>query len=140
MEEKVIDKNMGTKKVTVTKEKFLEEKEKRVKHESIERLQKLNNFKKHNLSDRQNSYIEKVLELYRKGKLTDSFLIHFVERKLEYYEEYQGREKEVKKLQMDLLQKINQVTDEVIKCKNNMEFIDKEIAQYVEKNLHLIEE
>jgi len=130
--EKNINKNIGDTNISVTKEKFMKEKEQRIKQKSLEAISNLNKLKNEKLSKDDDDFINKVMKLYQDNSIckSDKLLIHFIEEKLKLTETYKIKQNQVKKLQMELLEKINDMSNEVMASKSNLDYINKMILDH----------
>lgn len=127
--EKNIDKNIGDTNISVTKETFMKEKEKRIKQKSLEAISNLNKLKNEKHSKDEADIINQAMKLYQEHKISDELLLHFIEEKLKLTETYKVQQNQVKQLQMELLEKINDMSNEVMASKNNLDYVNSMIIK-----------
>jgi len=128
-----IDKNMGNKKINITKDQFLKEKQDKLKSKSLEAIQKLQKAKKNKLNTDDELKLVNLLSDYKENKIDDVLMLHFIEQKIELEIKYKERQNIVKDLQMKLLEQINDVSNDVIETKNNLDYINISILNHLKK-------
>ena len=132
MKEK-FNKNSGTISIPVTKDNFgfVKDKEEKIKNKSLEAIQRLKKTQANQINKKENETINILIEKYKHGLINDVLLKHFIEEKIRLSEAYELKQNQVKTLQIELLEKINEVTNDVVKLKNNLDFIDKSILNHI---------
>lgn len=132
MKEK-FNKNNGTISIPVTKDNFgfVKDKEEKIKNKSLEAIQRLKKTQANQINKKENETINILIEKYKHGLINDVLLKHFIEEKIRLSEAYELKQNQVKTLQIELLENINEVTNDVVKLKNNLDFIDKSILNHI---------
>lgn len=132
MKEK-FNKNSGTISIPVIKDNFgfVKDKEEKIKNKSLEAIQRLKKTQANQINKKENETINTLIEKYKHGLINDVLLKHFIEEKIRLSEAYELKQNQVKTLQIELLEKINEVTNDVVKLKNNLDFVDKSILNHI---------
>lgn len=132
MKEK-FNKNSGTISIPVTKDNFgfVKDREEKIKNKSLEAIRNLKKAQANQIDKKENEQINTLIEDYRNGLINDVLLKHFIEQKIELSEAYKLKQNQAKTLQIELLEKINEITNEVVKLKNNLDFVDMSILNHI---------
>ena len=134
-----IDKNMGERKIEVTQEQYLKEKERKTAQETLRSLAGLRDANKQHLSQVELETLNKILREASNTEELSPVLRYMLKTKIKIAEEMVKAQVQIKKLQMDLLNEMTKVTDAVVKCKGNVELVDKQILEFYAENKGLIE-
>jgi len=136
--EKGIDKTMGTKKITVTKEEYEDYKQDKQQQNFLNNAQRLKRKLTSHLSNDESNVIQKVMQKMQHGKLTDPVLKHVAAQRVVKSQEYAEEGLRVKVMQKSLLDELNKVADNLVKCQGAIESADLQILDLVKKNPALI--
>ena len=140
--EEEIDKNMGDVKEnatsTMTQDQFLDQEVEKQRQNVLKTFTGVG-AKQERLSPEDQKKMTKVLELVNGGKINDPVLKYMVDSKLDLAADQANLMTETKKIQLEVVKKMSDVADKVMKNKGAMEHKNREILLYVQKNPKVLE-
>ena len=118
--------------VTVTKEENDNRKAKELEAETISSIETLKDvFVTQHLPTEIKKKIDDLLWKYHRNELDDPVLIHLLKQKIQSVTDYLKTKEEVKELNKTLFEQLNTASSNLIKVKGVLEYVDKQIAEYI---------
>lgn len=133
---KPVDKNLGERKIEVTREQHQGQKD---QANAIEALRALKGANQEHLKPEDLKAMKLALSMLESGKLKDPVLIHLLKEKVELSKQYIKATIGIKELQRRLMNEISAATNAVVKCKGAIENQDRQILNLVKSNPGLLE-
>lgn len=138
-EKKTFDKNMGSEKIEVTREQYLESKKQQSEKQALKQLKVLQSQQVNHLKPEENKILQYVLANYELEKITHPVLIHLVKHKVELSKKYVEGQVAIKVLQQKLLEDIAKTTNNIVKCKGAIESADKQILDLIKEEPKILQ-
>ena len=96
--------------------------------------------KQERLTPDQQKKMTRVLELAEGKKIKDPVLLHLVNKKLDLVQEQAVMATEIKKVQLEVIERMSDLADRSLKAKGAAEHYNRDILLYVQKNPTLLAE
>ena len=135
-----IDKNLGETKVSMNKDEWLKIQEQEALKGMAESVRNIIKPSDAKLNKKQKETLNKSLIMFREEKISDPVLHNVVGMKIQQGKKYLEMTQQFKKYQIELLEKLKQCTDQIVKCTGAIEIFDEQILAIIEKNPQLLED
>jgi len=133
MEKQPIDKSLGDSKKTVTREQFMKNKTKQAQMQAFQQLKNTAKNIQSHLSNAQLSAMRTILQAFEDKKVEDPVLLHLINCKIKLSKQYVEAQGAAKEMYQQLMTRMQQVSENIMKSKGAIESVDQEIFSLVKE-------